>query len=44
MSKASNINSTKQAVRSDYAERAEGRDRRRVRRLVRAAKSSWLEG
>lgn len=28
----------------DYAERAEGRDRRRVRRQVRAAKSAWLEG
>lgn len=27
----------------DYAERAEGRDRRRVRRQVRAAKSAWLE-
>ncbi len=28
----------------DYAERSEGRDRRRVRRAVRAAKSAWLEG
>lgn len=27
----------------DYAERAEGRDRRRVRRQVRAGKRSWLE-
>lgn len=28
----------------DYAARSEGCDRRKVRRLVRAAKSSWLEG
>lgn len=28
----------------DYAERAEGRDRRRVRRAVRSGKRAWLEG
>lgn len=28
----------------DYAGRVEGRDRRRIRRAVRAGKRSWLEG
>ena len=45
MTKFSNVTGKPSAPRpaGDFADRVEGRDRRRVRRQVRAAKSAWLE-